>query len=126
MKTIVTITGLILFEVSILFAESYEGNLNNFVAPVTPKEATFDDSDGFETLLMSEHLIRILAPSTPKEATFEDIETIGIVFPDPLSLAPVTPKEADFSDPEIPGAVASALPPSPPREADFELISDSI
>jgi len=120
MKAIVTITALILFEVNFLFAVSYEGNFNDFLAPVSLKEATFEDSDGFETLLMSEYLLRILAPSTPREATFEDIETSGIVFPDPLSLAPVTPKEADFSDPEFLDAVPPALPPSPPREADFE------
>ena len=59
------------------------------LAPVTPNEASFDDQD--DDINISD-----LGPLTPASADFNDdgIES----FPDLKSLAPVTPKEADFTD----------------------------
>jgi len=44
---------------------------NTILLPVTPKEATFDDETGTESII-EEPLPIILAPSAPKEAGFED------------------------------------------------------
>jgi hypothetical protein len=70
---------------------------NAELAPVTPKEAFFND---FEPRPLAE--INRLAPFTPKEATFEDIKVeINIQSISPLILqkiAPSTPKEAEFED----------------------------
>jgi hypothetical protein len=72
---------------------------NAELAPVTPKEALFNDA---EPRPLSE-IVR-LAPITPREATFEDFQADGIQFSNPLILqkiAPVTPKEAEFEDTSI-------------------------
>ena len=67
------------------------------LAPVTPKEAFFND---VEPRPIAE--INHLAPITPKEATFEDIKVeLNIQSISPLILqkiAPSTPKEAEFED----------------------------
>ena len=80
-------------------------------APVTPKEATFEE-------LIPSTELSILAPVTPNEASFEgqdddtnttdlfpltpasaDFNDDGIdSFPDLKSFAPVTPYEADFPE----------------------------
>ena len=82
-----------------------------FSAPVTPKEAIFEE-------FMPSAELSVLAPATPNEASFEDQDDdINISdlapltpdsadfnedgtesFPDLRSLAPVTPKEADFTE----------------------------
>ena len=79
------------------------------LAPVTPREASFEDTE-----FSSE--FSFLVPVTPKEASFEDtIEALIII-----NLAPVTPKEADFNDnPEINMNIGLLCPLSP-VEADFE------
>ena len=79
-------------------------------APVTPKEATFEE-------FMPSTELSILAPVTPNEASFDDqdddINITDLVpltpasayfnddgidsYPDLKSLAPVTPSEADFT-----------------------------
>ena len=73
---------------------------NADLAPVTPKEAFFND---VEPKPSGE--INRLAPITPKEATFEDIKAesnIQSINPVILQkIAPVTPKEAEFEDPAI-------------------------
>ncbi len=56
------------------------------LAPVTPKEATFEDAVAPD--------FTSLAPVTPAEAAFE--ETTEPVVLDIHSLAPVTPAVADF------------------------------
>ena len=70
---------------------------NSELAPVTPKEADFEDYDPLPFPAISR-----LAPITPKEATFEDIkDEFTILSIDPLILqkiAPVTPGEAEFED----------------------------
>lgn len=64
------------------------------LAPVTPKEATFDD-----ILPEKAPAMVSVAPVTPKEATFEDDDTAPEVSTDLLKkVAPETPKEADFDE----------------------------
>jgi len=122
MKTIVLLTTIILFQGNLLFAIGSKVNFNNSLAPVAPKEAIFEDSDNFETLMISGNMLRILAPSTPREATFEDQADAEKKIPDPSSLTPLTPKEADFNDVEASDSTTLMLPPSTPKEADFEEI----
>jgi len=87
-----------------------EMNFSSFLisAPVTPKEATFEEIQLTESLL--------IAPVTPKEASFDDEAEIPI----PYGLAPVTPAEADFNDNE-PSMNTSGISVAPvtPTEADF-------
>ena len=70
---------------------------NADLAPVTPKEAFFNDA---EPKPLSE--INRLAPITPKEATFEETKSEFNIQSINSSLlqkmAPVTPKEAEFED----------------------------
>jgi hypothetical protein len=60
------------------------------LAPFTPKEADFEDSD-----FLSPVNIEKLAPETPKESDFEDVNFLNSIVP--AKLAPTTPAEADFS-----------------------------
>jgi len=98
MKTIIALSTIILFNVTLLLASGVKTGPVSSLNPVTPKEVTFEDADGLETLMMSESMLRLLAPTTPKEATFEDPDTLNTLIPDPSVLAPSTPKEADFSE----------------------------
>jgi hypothetical protein len=95
MKTTMILTAVLLLNVTVLFAgkntnittsasEAPAISLNN-LAPVTPKEATFE-----ETVVDFTNL----APITPKEADFEEnTDTLNIYI---QSLAPVNPAIADF------------------------------
>ncbi len=105
---------------SLVMAGGPKTILKNPLAPVTPKEANFTESDGLETLLMTENMLRILAPETPAEATFEDQYIPEIPSPDPSILAPETPREADFMDSDTTIDNAVVLNPSTPLSADFE------
>ena len=117
-NTIIFATLLIL-QVSSLFAindgipmnTNKEMNLSTvlLLAPVTPKEATFEEMSPTAEILF-------LAPVTPKEASFED-EAEGFSI---NHLAPVTPAEADFNDDEPAlNANTISLAPETPSEADF-------
>jgi hypothetical protein len=117
-NTIILATLLIL-QVSSLFAindgipmnTNKEMNLSTvlLLAPVTPKEATFEEMSPTAEILF-------LAPVTPKEASFED-EAEGFSI---NHLAPVTPAEADFNDDEPAlNANTISLAPETPSEADF-------
>ena len=70
----------------------------SMLAPVTPKEASFNDIVPEPTADVS-----IFAPSTPKEASFDDEVNPGTVICKNVlkNLAPVTPKEADFNNGSI-------------------------
>ena len=119
MKTIATILAAILIlQVNFLFANkdgvplntNKEMNISSILisAPVTPKEATFEEPAVAEMI--------VLAPVTPKEATFEDES--GDLFI--TSLAPVTPAEAGFDyDEYTRDANITILAPVTPAEADF-------
>lgn len=64
------------------------------LAPVTPKEAAFDDVVPEKAPSMVS-----LAPVTPKEASFNDDDSSSEISTELLrEVAPVTPKEADFND----------------------------
>jgi len=117
-STIILATLLIL-QVSSIFASNdgvtvnlnKEMNFNTVVlmAPVTPKEATFEDMSPTTEIV-------VLAPVTPKEASFEnEAENFSI-----NSLTPVTPAEADFNDDE-PALTSNtvSLAPVTPSKADF-------
>jgi hypothetical protein len=95
MKTTMMITAALLLNVTVLFA----GNSSNVatsaseapafsitaLAPVTPKEATFEEAVVDFTSL---------APVTPKEADFEEnTDTLNILI---QTLKPVSPAVADF------------------------------
>jgi len=75
------------------------------LAPITPKEATFEDA-----VTMNDYAY--LAPTTPTEAQFEDISFESVAA---LNLAPVIPAVADFED----GIDFSSIAPVVPAEADF-------
>jgi hypothetical protein len=120
MKTITIILAtLLILQINSLFASNdgvpmkanKEMSFNAVLslAPVTPKEATFEEmATAAETF--------ILAPVTPKEAAFEDeAEDLSIT-----NLAPVTPAEADFNDDEpAQNTDTISLAPVTPAEADF-------
>ncbi|MCX6250222.1 MAG: hypothetical protein NTX61_05665 [Bacteroidetes bacterium] len=84
-------------------------NSSMILAPVTPKEATFED-------LSFSYEFSVLAPVTPTEAFFEDAieEVINI------NLVPVTPFEADFNDEPAEFINAHSLAPVIPIAADFD------
>jgi hypothetical protein len=88
------------------------------LAPVTPKEAFFNDS---EAQPVSE--ISFLAPITPKEAIFEDyneeffIQSLSQIL---KKIAPETPDEAEFdNDVPILGSGIESLVPLSPGMASF-------
>jgi hypothetical protein len=78
----------------------------SFLAPVTPAEATFE-----ETAMFTE--LSALAPVAPAEATFEDA---GASVISTRGFAPVVAAEAAFEDEPF----RSDLAPTIPAEADFE------
>jgi len=68
----------------------------NRLAPITPKEATFEDSDSESIQSINPRILQNIVPTTPKEAEFEDTSIeimIGIV-----PLAPISPKAAAFEE----------------------------
>jgi hypothetical protein len=99
MKTTVTIlSAIFILQINFLFGNN-DGSPSSStnrepssttiisLAPLTPKEASFEEEVPITNL-------NILAPVTPKEATFEDeAPTIELI-----QVAPVTPKEATFED----------------------------
>jgi hypothetical protein len=95
-----------------------EKNIFDFsiLAPVTPKEATFDDVVPEKAPAMVS-----VAPATPKEATFEDADSAPEISTEFLKkVAPETPREAEFNDPspdakqQVPSVIFSV-----PTEALF-------
>jgi hypothetical protein len=72
-------------------------NLSESLAPVAPKEATFEDAavmkDGAPALELNN---QVLAPITPAEADFEEVIDGNTINID--ALAPVTPVSVDFED----------------------------
>jgi hypothetical protein len=124
--TTIIIAAVLSFQVSFLFAGNNEARptfnsesapLNmSTLAPVTPGEATFE-----ETTLTNAFIFGLtkLAPTTPDEADFDDNvpqENIDLKV-----LTPVAPTEADFNDSiEVQSDNFSALAPVTPVEADFE------
>jgi hypothetical protein len=116
--TTIIIAAILSLQVNVLFAGNYEESptVNSALAPVTPGEATFE-----ETTLTNAFTFKFsdLAPVTPGEADFSDVVPEKNI--DLTILAPVTPAEADFTD-SIEGQEVdfSALAPVTPAEADFE------
>jgi len=119
MKTIQILISIIFININMATAGGLKTFFSNPLAPVTPIEATFSDSDG-ETTLIRENMTRILAPVTPAEASFDDQYIPLILSPDPAQLAPEPPKEADFSDAEAAPEDSVNLKPVTPELADFE------
>jgi hypothetical protein len=90
------------------------------LAPVTPKEAFFNDSEPRPLYEISR-----LAPITSMEATFEEIQSdfiIPSISPFVLQkIAPVTPGEADFEETPIESISGiDLLAPVSPMAAAFE------
>ena len=79
------------------------------LAPETPIEATFDDSDPRPAPDIAR-----LAPITPKEATFEDLADDPSLPSEKMAslvnIRPETPSVADFDD--VPGSGDSIIPES--------------
>lgn len=87
------------------------------LAPVAPAEAIFEGySEGYAVISD----FSFLAPETPKEADFSDSDVETSTY-DIINLAPVAPAEADFDDtePDLTPDF-SFLAPVAPAEADFE------
>ena len=86
------------------------------LAPVTPKEATFNDN------IPEERTYFKLAPVTPKEATFEDADYASAEITSEFlrEVAPVTPASADFDD-SVPDAAQETVDVTftIPLDADF-------
>ena len=129
MKTaILTISVIFLLSVRTVYAgndlespganASINESLLKNLAPVTPKEANFDE----EFLGMDKNLtIESLAPTSPKTATFDDTITREMSMKEILRLlAPKSPKDVDFNDPM--GSINSLrqFRPLTPKEASFE------
>ena len=88
------------------------------LAPVTPREAGFDEELPGMDINMS---IGSLAPVTPQTASFDDIVTSEISIREILQLlAPKTPKEVDFNDPMESINNFRQFSPVTPHEASFE------
>jgi hypothetical protein len=88
------------------------------LAPVTPKEASFDEE---LTGMDNSMLTRSLAPVTPRTASFDDSVTTEISIKQILQLlAPKTPKEVDFNDPVEIINNFRQFSPVTPHEASFE------
>jgi len=100
-RAILIFTLLSGFQIQFVMAKSPENSSNTAktlditaLAPVTPKEATFDD-----VLPEKAPSMVSLAPVTPKEATFDDDHSSPEISTEMLKeVAPVTPAEADFDD----------------------------
>ena len=135
MKTTIQFMTVIFFlmSVTLLYAGDpkyiiVKANVNNStrsvyhseLAPVTPKEAGFNDYD-----LLPFPAISHLAPVTPTEATFEEINSeSGILFINPeilQKIAPETPREAGFEDSENESTAGiESLAPVTPLVAEFD------
>ena len=124
--TTIIIAAVLSLQISVLFAGNEETHLIpnneavsfnlNTLAPITPVEATFEESTETNAFTFD---FSILAPATPEEADFSDVVPEKNI--DLTILAPVTPSEADFTDnTEEPAVDLSALAPVTPSEADFE------
>jgi len=124
--TTIIIAAVLALQVSFLFADNNEvvSTANNescfgtisTLAPVTPGEATFEETTFTEAFAYN---VTSLAPVTPVEADFFDVVPEKNI--DLTILAPVTPSEADFNDNiEDQTSNLSALAPVTPAEADFE------
>ncbi|TRZ75684.1 MAG: hypothetical protein D4R97_02080 [Bacteroidetes bacterium] len=100
-RAILIFTLFLGFQVQLVMAESptnsspTKNTLDlSVLAPVTPKEATFDD-----ILPEKAPSMVSLAPVAPKEATFDDDDSSIEISTELLrEVAPVTPAEADFND----------------------------
>jgi hypothetical protein len=100
-KAILIIALISGFQIGTLMAKSPSTNIPernaialSDLAPVVPKEATFDDGVPEKAPSMVS-----LAPVTPAEATFDDSPAISEISEELIKeVAPVTPSEADFSD----------------------------
>ncbi|MGA2823600.1 MAG: hypothetical protein ABSE72_08755 [Bacteroidales bacterium] len=100
-RAILIFTLLLGFQIQLVMAKSPENSspVKNTpglftLAPVTPKEATFND-----VLPEKAQAMVSLAPIMPKEATFNDYDSSNEISSELLKkLAPVTPSEADFND----------------------------
>lgn len=86
------------------------------LAPVTPKEATFDD-----VLPEKAPSMVSLAPIAPKEATFDNDDCSLDISTELLrEVAPITPAEADFNDASLDADKdINAVKFTAPLEADF-------
>jgi len=122
----IIIAAVLSFQVSFLLAGNNEtaspaNNESSFgtistLAPVTPGEATFEETTFTSAFDYNE---TYLAPVTPVEADFSDVVPEKNI--DLTILAPITPSEADFNDSiEVQALNLYVLAPLTPAEADFE------
>jgi hypothetical protein len=122
-RTILIFTLFLGFQIQLIMAKSpansdpVKNTLDlSALAPVTPKEATFDD-----VLPEKAPSMVSLAPKAPKEATFDDVDNSLEISTEFLrDVAPVTPAEADFNDasPEADNNI-NAIKFRAPVEANF-------
>jgi hypothetical protein len=120
------IAAVLSLQVSLLFADNNETRstvsgetffcTTCLLAPVTPTEATFEETSLSNAFTYD---YTTMAPVAPVEADFSDVvpeRNLDLTF-----LAPVTPAEADFNETvEDQDLNLSALAPVTPAEADFE------
>jgi hypothetical protein len=101
-----------------ILSEAITVSLLKTLAPVTPKEANFDEEI---TGMEKDFTIGSLAPTTPESASFDDTILTEMSFKDILHLlAPKSPQEVDFNDPAESIDNFRYLRPATPKEALFE------
>ena len=100
------------------YNESITARLLKILAPVTPKEASFDE--GTATAKGSSEN-GSLAPSTPETAGFDDSLNTEMSMHDIIRLlAPKSPQQVDFNDTADPSINLRQLRPLVPKETYFE------
>jgi hypothetical protein len=98
--------------------ESITESLLKTLAPVTPKEASFDEVISGTG---SDFSVGSLAPTTPKTAGFDDTLQMEMSLKDILHLlAPKSPAEVDFNDAPENISNLLQLKPATPKAASFE------
>ncbi len=120
-RTILILTLFSVFQIQQVNAKSPEktGPANNtfdisILAPVTPKEATFNDVVPEKAPSMVS-----IVPVAPKEATFDEDNSLEISTELLKVVAPVTPVEADFDDAVINTKDTGTVKFNVPIEASF-------
>lgn len=98
--------------------ESITESLLRNLAPVTPKEASFDEE---LTGMDNNFSIGSFAPVTPGTATFDDTIPSEMSMQEIIKLlAPKSPKEVEFNDPVVSYDNLNQFKPVIPHEASFE------
>ena len=129
LKTIFILAAFLGLQLNTIFASTVTGDapsslINSagntsaiVLAPVTPAEATFEETADLSSVVQS---INALTPLMPLVADFNDEAPMNETRV--ISMAPITPKVADFEEvaPDEGKTSVKGLAPVTPAEASFE------